>query len=262
MELDWAQVKKMTLWQYDDLIEKLLNIFDYDFIQNNYNHTIAEAVNFSERVRRGYLQNGKETAFISEITTAFEQLETLGIETCLDLVQRVSTKEKCRRFVEETGFPFEGLIQLLNYLFRWVLPFKIPVKELVDTFDQLAPNDLKTLKRHKLSSNLDVLEQCRTALGRAAVANRTGLGTSFLLELTHRADISRLAYVRGKTIRHLCGGGYDTLDKIARADLNTMEADMTAYYQVLGKTFSDFKTVIPLDWMIGGAGILPRLVEV
>jgi hypothetical protein len=40
-----------------------------------------------------------------------------------------------------------------------------------------------------------------------------------------------------------------------------MEADMTAYYATIGKGFSDFKTVIPLDWMIGGARTLPRLVE-
>jgi hypothetical protein len=82
-----------------------------------------------------------------------------------------------------------------------------------------------------------------------------------VLELVHRADISRLAYVRGKTIKHLCGGGYDTLGKIAAADRKKMEADMTAYYATIGKSFSDFKTVIPLDWMIGGAGVLPRVVE-
>jgi len=34
----------------------------------------------------------------------------------------------------------------------------------------------------------------------------------YILELTHRADMSRLAYVRGKTIMHLSGGGYNTLN--------------------------------------------------
>ena len=82
-----------------------------------------------------------------------------------------------------------------------------------------------------------------------------------MLDLVHRADISRLAYVRGKTIKHLCGGGYDTLSRIANADLDEMTEDMTAYYASIGKSFSDFKTVIPLDWMNGGARILPRIVE-
>lgn len=82
-----------------------------------------------------------------------------------------------------------------------------------------------------------------------------------LMELVNRADLSRIAYVRGKTIKHLCGSGYCTLDDIAEADMNQMESDMANYYASIGKRFSDFKAVIPLDWMIGGARILPRVVE-
>jgi len=36
-----------------------------------------------------------------------------------------------------------------------------------------------------------------------------------VITLVHKVDISRLAYVRGKTVKHLCGGGYDSLEKIA-----------------------------------------------
>ncbi len=68
--------------------------------------------------------------------------------------------------------------------------------------------------------------------------------------------------MRGKTVRHLCGGGYDTLDKIASADLGEMEQAMGAYYRTLGKSLADFRAVIPLGWMIGGARILPRVIEV
>ena len=46
-------------------------------------------------------------------------------------------------------------------------------------------------------------------------------------------------------------------DKIASADIQNMEENMTAYYATLGKSFSDFKAVIPLDWMVGGAKVLP-----
>lgn len=77
----------------------------------------------------------------------------------------------------------------------------------------------------------------------------------------HKADISRLAYVRGNTVKHLCGGGYDSLGKIAAASLAEMEEKMDAYYRTLGKSLADFRSVIPLSWMIGGAKILPRVVE-
>jgi hypothetical protein len=67
--------------------------------------------------------------------------------------------------------------------------------------------------------------------------------------------------VRGKTVNHLCGGGYNTLEKIANADLEIMDKDMDAYYQTLGKNLVDFQSVILLPWIIGGAQILPRVME-
>jgi hypothetical protein len=262
MEIDWSQVKVKTLWHYEDLIKKMFEVLDYGFIQENYNHTMAEAAAYSERIQHGYIINGKEAAFVSEITKYLRKLDALGIRNYQDLVQQVDSKANCEAFLDGTGIGFDVLIELLAYLFRWVLPFKCPVKELIDTIAEAGNTYKDVLKKHKIRSNLDVLERFRTKMSRATFSKETGVEEAFILKLVHRADISRLAYVRGKTIKHLCGGGYDTLDKIAEADLKTMEADMTAYYESIGKRFSDFKMVIPLDWMIGGASVLPRVVEV
>lgn len=260
-EIDWGQVKKMTLWHYEDLIKRLLAVLRYDFVQECYNHSMPEAVAYSKKIRFGYLQDGREAAFAVEMAQYLGDLDALGISSYMDLVRRVSTKAKCQVFLQETDFAFEALIQTLNYLFRWVLPFRCPIRELVDTFAQPHPAYLEALKQHNLKSNLDVLDRCRTPKDREEVAGDTEIAEEFLLELAHRADISRLAYVRGKTIKHLCGGGYDTLGKIAAADLKEMEGGMSAYYKKIGKSYSDFKAVIPLDWMIGGARILPPVIE-
>jgi hypothetical protein len=261
MEIDWSLVKKRTLWHYEDLIKKMLNVLNYDFVQEHYNHKMKEAVLHSEKIRQGYLQNGKEAFFIAKITEHFRKLDFLRISDYQDLVQRVNTRDKCEAFLRETGFGFGALIQVLNYLFRWVLPFRCPVRELVGTLADADETYMEVLKTHKIRCNLDVLENYRIKSSRVTFSKETGVTETTVLELVHRADISRLAYVRGKTIKHLCGGGYDTLGKIAAADRKKMEADMTAYYATIGKSFSDFKTVIPLDWMIGGAGVLPRVVE-
>lgn len=261
MEIDWSKVKKETLWHYEDLIKKLLEVLSYGFVQEFYNHTMAEAVAYSENVRQGYLQGGKEAGFVREVTSHFQRLGKKGIKDYLDLLQQVDTKTRVEKFLDETGFSFDGLVQVWNYLFRWVLPFKCPVKELLDTFERVDKSYIDSLKKYKIRSNLDVLENFRTKRGRAEFSRETGVPVAFLVELVHRADLSRLAYVRGKTIKHLCGGGYDRLDKLAGTDLERMEADMTAYYVSLGKRFSDFKAIIPLDWMIGGARVLPNVVE-
>lgn len=65
----------------------------------------------------------------------------------------------------------------------------------------------------------------------------------------------------GKTVRHLCGGGYDALAKLAAADPPELEAAMNAYYHSLGKRPTDFKAVVQLAPLIGGARSLPQVVE-
>jgi hypothetical protein len=185
----------------------------------------------------------------------------LGIRNYQDLVGRVNTKLNCANFLQETGFSFEALIQMLNYLFRWVLPFRIPIKELVDTMPFTNTKYPEIFRNRGVRSNLDVLETFRSKTGRKIFSTETGMDETYILELTHRTDISRLAYVRGKTIMHLSGGGYNTLNKLATAEITKMEADMTAYYESIGKSYADFKAVIPLDWMINGAKILSEIVE-
>lgn len=261
MVIDWDLVKRKTLWHYEKLIAKIANVLDYDFVQEYYSHDMTEAIIYAENIRQGYQQNQKESDFIGEIKTHFENLRLLGIQNYQDLVGRVSTKAKCEQFIRETGFDFEALIQVLNYLFRWVLPFKIPLKELADISPHAQTTHMKILKDRGIRSNLDVLETFRTNKSRQRFSTETGIEENYVLELTHRADLSRLAYVRGKTIMHLSGGGYNTIDKLGNADITKMEADMTAYYESIGKSFADFKTVIPLAWMIGGAQILPKIVE-
>lgn len=54
MNIDWDGVKKQTLWSYDDLIKKLLNVLDYAFVQEHYNHTMEQVHGYAEKIRWGY----------------------------------------------------------------------------------------------------------------------------------------------------------------------------------------------------------------
>jgi hypothetical protein len=261
MDIDWEIAKKHTLWSYEDLIKKLISVLAYRFVQEHYNHSMEQALDYAERIRRGYLQNqGNMVGYVNSIAAQLEKLDRQQIGSYSELVQRVATRERCATFLQGTGFEFGDLIETLNYLLRWVLPFKTPLREFFETDNPVELRYLGALKVKKIGSNLDLLEAGRTAAGRAELASAIEMPLDEMTALVHRADISRLAYVRGKTVKHLCGGGYDTLERIANADVAEMEEKMDAYYRSLGKRLADFKSVIPLWWMIGGAKILPRVV--
>ena len=262
MNIDWNSVKKQTLWSYEDLIKKLQEVLAYGFVGEYYDHTMEQARGYAKKIRQGYLQNqGDMTAYIDNMADHLEKLEMLRIGTYSNLLQQVATREHCLAFLQSTAFDFDALIQTLNYLLRWVLPFKSPLRELIDPGNDTDASYLEALKKRKLGSNLDILETGRTKAGRVQLSNSTGIPFEFVTSLVHRADISRLAYVRGKTVKHLCAGGYCTLEDIASANLTEMEEKMDAYYRTLGKSSADFKAVIPLAWMIGGAKILPQVLE-
>lgn len=263
VKIDWDSVKKQTLWSYEDLIKKLLSVLAYNFVQEHYDHTMKQAQGYAKKLRRGYLQNrGDMAVYIEGITTHLENLEARRIGTYSSLVHQVATRAQCVAFLQENDFDFDALIQTLHYLLRWVLPFRTPMREFIDADDDVEVKYLEALKKQKIGSNLDLLEVGRTRVGRVQLASTTGIPVAFVVALVHKVDISRLAYVRGKTVKHLCGGGYDSLRKIATADLAEMEEKMDAYYRTLGKSSADFRSVIPLTWMIGGARILPRVVKV
>jgi hypothetical protein len=257
MEIDWTLSKKITLWHFEDLIVKILGVFSYTFVQEHYNNDMNRAESYA-RLTLDYLQKPGEKAFLNQIVRNIKKLKAGSVANWLDLVHRVESREKCEGFLAAGNFSFEELLHTLNYLFRWVLPFKHPLKEYIKDGDE---SYLKLLNQHGIKTNLDLLEIGRSRPGRSTLSSETGIPEPFLQELTHRADVSRLPYVRGKTVLHLCGGGYDTVEKLANADLERMEADMEAYYRQIGKTSADYKAAIPLYWMAGGAAVLPQIVE-
>ena len=149
MELDWDLVKKQTLWSYDELTKKLLKTLAYGFVLEYYNHSMAEAVSYAEKVQEGYLNGRSEPAIAEQMRTHFEALEGWQVKTYLDLVQQVEDKAKCETFLQRTGFPFSGLIETLNYLLRWVLPFACPVRELIDVKNPAQMEYLEKIEARK-----------------------------------------------------------------------------------------------------------------
>jgi hypothetical protein len=260
MQPNWDYVKKTTLWNYEDLIDKLKGITVYPLIWQAYNHDMVQAARFACRLFAGRnLESGEYP--VAAIHT-FGHLQAAGVINWGELLSKVTTRSDCMAFIEETNLDFENFIDVLNYLLRWGFPFQTATRELLnhDSPEEMA--HYVALKQNMLMNSFDLVERGYTNQGRLHLAALTGLPQGFITTIIHRADIARLPYVRRKTILPVCGAGYDTLAKIAAADLEQFDADMKSYFQrTQNKSWDSFKSVIVLNGLVVGARALPVIVE-
>jgi len=86
-----------------------------------------------------------------------------------------------------------------------------------------------------------------------------GVPVGFVMDLVNRADLTRMPYINGKTVRHYFGAGYRSLTRLASADLETLQDDIREYLSSQGIRLSS--SFIELDSGIQIAGMLPKIVE-
>jgi len=260
MQPNWDYVKKTTLWQYEELIKKLKVVTAYPVIWQAYNHDMIQGAAFARCLFPD--KNIAAGEFLARVLSAFARLQADGISDWGNLLSKVSTKTECAAFVTEHNLTFEDFINVLNYLLRWAFPFQTPSRELLDHENPQEMSYYGALKQHQLMNSFDILEQGRTLAGRRALVKLTTLPLDFVTSLAHRADIARLPYVRRKTILPVCGAGYDTLAKIASADLSQMDSDLEAYFRrTKDKSWANYKAVIVLKGLVTGAQALPVIME-
>lgn len=253
--IDWNLVKKMTLWDYEELIKKISEIFSYSFIQEHYNHNMKEATDYLEELLGCDLKHEKHVSRMANILTI---LEGLKVDNYADLIHRIENKEKCEDFLRKTKLPFEDLILVLNHIFRWVFPRLLYLRELIDTENECHKVCIKKLRNRRIRFNLDVLENGRTREGREKLSKDTGIPESFILDLVNLADMSRLPYSNRKTVKHLLAGGYDSVAKLAQTDSERILKEMKSYFERIEVKLSGF---IDLKGIAQWARTMPIVVE-
>jgi Domain of unknown function (DUF4332) len=253
--IDWGLVKKMTLWEYEELMKKIAEILSYSFIQEHYNHNMKEATKYLESLL-GY--DTKQDKHVIRLTKTFTALEALRVDNYADLFQRIETKEKCEGFLRKTKLPFEELLLVLNHIFHWVFPRRLYLMEFIDTENECNKVYSEIFKNRGIRFNLDILEDGRTREGREKLFQDTGIPESFILYFVNLADMSRLPYSNRKTVKHLLAGGYDSVAKIAQTDPEMIVEDMRSYFERIGVKLAGF---IDLKGIAQWARTIPVVVE-
>ena len=258
MGVNWSRVKELTLWQYDELMSKLRNVLGYSFVQQKYNRKLGGIRKFAKSLL-DYREDDKLSEYSDRISKTLRQIEIFGIRDINELVSTVEDYDECENFIEYSNILFEDLVILLNCLLRWILPFARPIRDFIDSKNSLDLENLASLRKREIRNNLDMIEQCRTPAARESMAVLADVPKEFILDLVHRADISRIPYVRGKTVAIFNSAGYQTLDSIANTTEERMVSKLQKSLEAEGKKFS--RSFLDPAGAIAQAKVLPKLIE-
>jgi hypothetical protein len=258
MGVDWSRVKELTLWNYDELISKIQQVLEYDFVQNYYDQKLKKVGKYTASLLN-YREDKKYEDYSRRNLNTLRQIEIFGVRSISDLLLTIHDPDELVNFLQYSSVDFEDLIVLLNCVLRWILPFARPIREFVDASDKVQLDHLTKLRKRGIRFNLDMIEACRTEKGREEMAVLTDVPRDFILDLVHRTDISRLPWIRGKSVVALASAGYNTLEKIANTTVDRMISKLKEALAASGKKFS--RSWIEPDGAIKQAKVLPKVLE-
>jgi hypothetical protein len=249
MAVDWREVERS--------IEESLEVLSYAWVREHYNHNMSEAAEYATRLLGGDPKQ-RYGDRLARLKSALQQLDYLGIEGYVQFVQLVDTRDKLGDFFGRVRLPLDEIANLLHYLLHWVLPSKIYLRQLIDREDKEALAHVTALGENEIRLTLDILEHARTGQQRVELSARTGVPERFLYELANRADMTRMPYVSGNTVRHYFEAGCTSLKRLATEDPNVLEEQVAAYFDSIGR---NWKRAVDLEAAIQIAKVLPKVIE-
>jgi hypothetical protein len=258
MPIDWNEIQKQLkpIPNYEDLIKRLRESSAFPFVQDHYNFTMLEAMEYTRRLLEEDTKQ-RYCEWAANLESTFQRLQNRGIRYLFDLITRVDTRESLEAFVDLTGFSASEIVSMLRFMLYWVLPKKMTLRELVEDSPEML-KAIAALRKIKAGTNLELLEAGHTPEGRRALAEASGVPEATILDLVQRADFSRMPYSRGATVCNYKNAGYASLAQLAATDLQTVLDDFDRYGAQVGK---NLKIGMEVDNGHHIANHLPKIVQ-
>jgi len=206
---------------YELRLRRLRHRFSYAFVRELYDLTMDGMLAQLDAERReADLVEGVDARRVqwqAPMARTFAALKAQGVGRLSEFVDRVYTRESAEALLAETGLALRDLRATLEYLDQQYLPFQKPLRVLVARTDAGRHARIGLLVPLGLANNLALLDAGRSRAGREALASRTGIPAADLLDLVHRADISR-RFCAARAVDAGCRAGYGTLEAYRQAD--------------------------------------------
>ena len=221
---------------YDDFVSNyILKPLKYSFVQNHYDRPLSEFIRDLPDVMHHfstvYGPGGDE--WLAEI---IRQIEANGIRNLYTFVDRVATRSRAQDFLNISGIPQPSLMDWMDYLKQWWFPYPATLRQLVeDDGDPHLQRALERLKAAKIANSMTLLEAAAESSKRMKLAEQMEINETYLLDLVHRADVSRLPYTSGGAVKRLWAMGYRNLAALRAADPREYATRIEAYFVAGGK---------------------------
>jgi hypothetical protein len=223
-------------WPYDVFVRTyILKMLEYGFVKAHYDRPIGEFRYSTKTLERLVATLPKKPEGTAWISTTLDAIEQAGVRTLFQFINTVATRRQAEAFIQQAGIPLLYLTGVLDFLKQWWFPYGAQLRQLVEDSDQNLINCLNELKKHGFAQGFKLLDTGRTREGRLKLAEQTGIPVVILLDLVHRADVTRIPYVSGGTVKRMWVIGYDSLEKLRKADPEVYFSRITLYYASIHK---------------------------
>ena len=233
--IQWEDLRAALypIQSYDDLSRRGREAFAYRFVNECFNFSMPEMVNYVQRMLGEDLR-GRYDAWCKDLVRIFHRMGEAGVSDVRDLLEQVDTPGLFEGFTIHAGMDPENVISGLKFLAYWFMPMKKPIRQLVRPDSSLL-GAIEKLRLAGMRFNLDLLENGRSAQARRELTARAGVGESQTCEMVNRADFSRMPWASAATISNILGAGYASIAGLAAADLEQVSADFFRYGASIGK---------------------------
>ena len=258
MPTDWNKVQQALspLKSFEEMVKRWQEALAFEFVRSAYNYSLPALLDYTHRCL-GKDTRGRFGDYESRLTAILTALQECGVRDVLDLAERTSTRPGLEALADLSGLAAHEIAIALQFLSYWFIPTAKPLSSLVRPGSELEAA-IQTLRRQGIRSNLELLQDGRTRLGREQIVESSGLPAAVVEELVQRADLSRLPWASKATISNIIGAGYGSLSRLVDAEPEQLYQDFFRYGAAIGK---NLKLGNEIDNSYRIAKLMPRVVE-
>ena len=147
----------------------------------------------------------------------FSYIKSLGFKNVLELEKALKNKQKLLELAQAPGLSE----QYLSILLREIKGRQPKPRKLKD-FAHISSDTLAKLQQLSITTTAHLYDKVLTKKSRKEFAQKTNIPYSDILELAQLTDLTRIQWVNATFARVLYEAGYDTVEKVSKADYEVL----------------------------------------